>query len=159
MRYPVRTSTSKRRLATAGVCGLLLLMFLALPCPAVELAPIAWHSDVAQAWQKSQVQQRPLIVYVTRDNCVFCEKMKHETWRDARVAQAVSEGFVPLFVDGTQPSALTKELAVSAYPATFVISPQAVVLERINGYVPPERLAARLSSMRSAAGARVAGRP
>lgn len=130
-----------------------------IPCSAAEIAPIAWHSDVARAWQQSQLEQRPLVIYVTHQNCVFCEKMKQETWRDARVAHAVREGFVPLFIDATTPSMLTKELAVNAYPATFVISPQAVVLERINGYVPPERLAARLASMRSAAPQRVAGRP
>lgn len=147
-----------RRILVACVCGVCVLAVSAR-CRAAEVYPIAWHSDVAQAWQQAQLEQRPLVVYVTHDHCVFCEKMQQQTWRDDRVARAIREGFVPLAVDGSQPSALTKELAVTAYPATFVISPQAVVLERINGYVPPEKLAARLFGMRKANAPQVAGRP
>ncbi len=118
-------------------------------------SPIAWHTDPAQAWQASVAQQRPLLVFVTREKCAFCVKMNRSTWRDSRVAMAIRAGYVPLFVDATTPTPLAKELAVTAYPTTFVISPQAVVLERITGYVAPEALAQRLS--RPAATAAAAG--
>ena len=159
MRCYVQNSTSRLLAARCVLAAFALATCLAAPCSAADVAAIAWHNDVTQAWQQAQRAQRPLVVYVTHENCVFCEKMKQQTWRDARVARAVRDGFVPLFVDATHPSLLTKELAVNAYPATFVISPQAVVLDRINGFVPPERLAARLATVRQPPAAQVAGRP
>ena len=75
--------------------------------------------------------------------------MKRGTWSDARIARAIRQGYVPLALDGTHSSALLKELNVAAYPTTFVISPKAIVLERINGYVAPEALAARLTTLES----------
>ena len=133
--------------------------FVPAVCQATELDKVAWHTDVNAAWQSSQSQQRPMLVYVTRDHCVFCVKMKQQTWTDDRVALAIRDGYVPLFVDGTVPSPLMKDLAVSGYPTTFVISPQAVILERFNGYVAPEALATRLILLRSQPPPRVAQSP
>jgi uncharacterized protein YyaL (SSP411 family) len=136
-----------------------LVAYVSAASLAGELDKVAWHTDVGEAWQKSQVQQRPMLVYVTHRNCVFCVKMKQKTWTDDRVARAIREGYVPLTVDGTVPSPLMKDLAVSGYPTTFVISPQAVILERFTGYVAPEALATRLALLRSQSPPRVAQSP
>jgi protein disulfide-isomerase len=112
---------------------------------AAEPGGPAWHTDVGTAWRAAQNERRPLLVFVTRDNCFFCVKMKRGTLVDPRVAAAIHAGYVPLMVDATQPSPLTKELAVSAFPTTFVISPDAIVLDRIDGYVAPDALSTRLA--------------
>ncbi len=151
----IRTLSDLRLLPVA--CALMACVSAA--CQASELEKVAWHTDVGEAWQTSQVQQRPLLVYVTHSNCVFCVKMKVHTWTDDRVTNAIREGYVPLAVDGTVPSPLMKDLAVSGYPTTFVISPQAVILERFNGYVAPEALAERLARLRSPPPPRVAQSP
>jgi hypothetical protein len=71
--------------------------------------------------------------------------MKETTFAHPVVAGGISRSFVPLVVDGTVPTPLVNELRVSAYPATFIISPQAVILARIDGYVDPATLAGRLN--------------
>jgi hypothetical protein len=50
-------------------------------------------------------------------------------------------------LDGNGTAQLLKDLRVTAYPSTFVISPQAVILDRIDGYLPPEALSQRLNSL------------
>jgi hypothetical protein len=74
--------------------------------------------------------------------------MKEGTYNDVAVAGAINQSFVPLILNGGTKSQLLRDLRVSAYPSTFVISPQAVILDRIDGYVPPEKLASRLNSLR-----------
>src|SRR5690606_12830170 len=91
---------------------------------------------------------RPLLVFVTRDQCYYCTKMKDGTYASPVVAESVRAAFVPLMLDGAQQSPLLRELNVTGYPSTFVISPQAVVLDRIDGYVTPEVLASRRKALR-----------
>lgn len=109
---------------------------------------VAWQKDIAQAWQSSQQNGRLLLVFVTRDQCYYCTKMKDGTYASPLVMQSVASAYVPLMLDGAEQSPLLKELNVKGYPSTFVISPQAVVLDRIDGYVTPEVLATRLKALR-----------
>lgn len=109
---------------------------------------VAWHEDIAKAWEASQQNGRPLLVFVTRDQCYYCDKMKAGTLVSPVVVASLNAAFVPLILDGRRQSPLLKELNVKGYPSTFVISPQAVVLDRIDGYVTPEVLATRLKAIR-----------
>jgi protein disulfide-isomerase len=127
-------------------------MMLAARAPAGDATQVSWHSDVDTAWKATREQGRPLLVFVTRDECFYCTQMKEKTYNHALVAAAIHGSFVPLVLDGRGSSQLLKELRVAAYPCTFVISPQAVILDRIDGYVAPEAFANRLHSARPAVG-------
>jgi thioredoxin-related protein len=109
---------------------------------------VTWHNDVQRAWKESQQYGRPLLVFVTRERCFHCDRMKERTFCDRAVAGAINASFVPLVLRGDGDSPLLRDLRVTAYPSTFVISPRAVILDRIDGYVAPEILASRLNSLR-----------
>lgn len=112
-----------------------------------ELPVVAWRTEVASAWTETCQNGRPLLVFVTCPNCKFCDKMKQGTFARPDMAETINRAFVPLAVDGGSDAPLVKELNVKYYPATFIISPKAVILARIDGYVSPEQLAARLTSL------------
>jgi thioredoxin-related protein len=117
------------------------------PLKAAETSNVRWFNDVSEAWRVSQSQGRPLLVFVTRADCVPCARMKVGTYTDRTVATTINDRFVAVTIDAARPSPLLKDLAVNAYPATFVISPQAVILQRIDGYVPPDQMSARLAKI------------
>ncbi len=131
-----------------GVMALILFAASASCHDALSAEPskVAWHTDIQSAWKAAQQQGRPLLVFVTRYNCFYCTQMKLRTYENLQIAGAINRSFVPLVIDGSVDSPLVRELKVQAFPATFVISPQAVILDRIDGYVPPEVLARRLSA-------------
>ena len=112
---------------------------------AAEPPQVRWLSDVAEAWRTSQSQGRPMLVFVTQSGCLPCAKMKVNTYADPTVAARINERFVALVIHADQPSVLLKDLAVKAYPTTFVISPEAVILERIDGFMTPDKLSAKLA--------------
>jgi thioredoxin-related protein len=120
----------------------------ASPLAAEGAREVAWQKDIAQAWQATQENGRPLLVFVTRDHCHYCTKMKDGTYASPAVARSVQAEFVPLMLDGADQTPLLRELNVRGYPSTFVISAQAVVLDRIDGYVTPEVLTNRLMALR-----------
>jgi thioredoxin-related protein len=118
------------------------------PLAAEGAQEVAWQKDIAEAWQATQQDGRLLLVFVTREHCYYCTKMKDGTYTSPAVARSVEAAFVPLMLDGAEQTPLLRELNVRGYPSTFVISPQAVVLDRIDGYVTPEVLANRLMALR-----------
>lgn len=128
----------------------LILLVLAGRAIGGDVAKVAWHNDVEIAWKETQQRGRPLLVFVTRDQCYYCVQMKDQTYSDSTVAGTIRSSFVPLVLDGAGNSQLLKDLRVTAYPSTFVISPQAVILDRIDGYLAPEAFSKRLSSWRPA---------
>jgi thioredoxin-related protein len=146
-------ATNRSRIIWRSAAALLaLLTILTAPqARAAEKSAIAWHSDVETAWKTTQEQGRPLLVFVTAKQCAYCVKMKQATYADPNVAAAVNRSFVPLVLDGGSNLPLLKELGVTAYPATFIISGDAVVLDRVNGFVPPETLVKRLAAIQSTA--------
>ena len=122
-----------------------------MPLAAAEQAPVAWHRDVKSAWQSTQQQGRPLLVFVTSSHCLYCTKMKQATYSNPAVAATINRSFVPLVLDGETPSPLLKDLAVKAFPATFIISRDAIILDRMDGYVAPDKLMARLAAIQALA--------
>ncbi len=124
----------------------LLLLAVAKPAAAAEQRKIAWHTDVETAWKQTQQDRRPLLVVVTREQCGPCRKLKQGAEGDPVLAATINSGYVPLELNGASDLPLVKELKVTSYPTIFVISPQAVVLERITGYVDPKQFAQRLAS-------------
>jgi hypothetical protein len=115
----------------------------------VAVKPVAWRESVDDAWKESQQAGRPMLVFVTRERCFYCDKMKQSTYVAQPVVASLNADFVPLLLDGGRDSPLLRDLRVSAFPSTFVISPQAVILDRIDGYVSPETLATRLAALRA----------
>jgi uncharacterized protein YyaL (SSP411 family) len=105
---------------------------------------IAWESDVDAAWRAAVAQQRPVLLFVTRANCRYCVEMKQKTFRDPDVAECIGQGFVPVAVDAARIEELVKHLGLAAYPTTLIISPQAQVIDRMQGFLPAERLLPRL---------------
>jgi hypothetical protein len=131
----------------------MLLVVLCLPVAAAEPRPVAWHTNVETAWSTACEQGRPLLLFVTREDCAFCTQMKDDTYSHPGIANLVNQSFVPLVLDGRAGLPLLKELNVNLYPCTFVISPQAVVLMRVEGYLSPRDFGRRLATARPPAGA------
>jgi hypothetical protein len=130
----------------AAWCGLFaVLAILGEPARAEE---IAWLHDTEMAWRQTVSQGRPLLLFVTRAHCKYCSQMKTVTFADEQVRELVSEGFVPLAVDPTSDAELIKELKISAYPTTIVISPDEGLLDQFKGYLPPAEFARRLNRHR-----------
>ena len=55
-----------------------------------------WTTDHREAWRSAQADQRPMLLYISSDNCVYCKKMVHDTLTDKAVAQQIQQQFVQL---------------------------------------------------------------
>lgn len=115
----------------------------AAPRPAVQAQPpvLFRHANIDQAWKASQASGRPMFLYVTSDNCLYCKKMLQETLAHPQITAGVSAFSEPAAFNASRAPELAQKLGVRAYPTTLVISPQNKLLGRIEGFVPPQELA------------------
>ena len=116
------------------------------PDSIAEPSQIVWMADVTKAWEISQQWKQPLLLFISSENCLYCDKMKEETYGDVKVAADINESFVAASIMGKDWQVLVKKLSVKHYPATVIISPHNKVLDRIEGFVAPTELRTRLAT-------------
>lgn len=89
---------------------------------------IEWRHDLEPALTEAQSQQRPVLLVFGATWCPPCKKMKREVWPDAKVAEAVAAGFVPVYVDidDRAQSKVTAQYRVSSIPAVLVLNSNGV---------------------------------
>ncbi|QDU90066.1 Thiol:disulfide interchange protein DsbD [Pirellulimonas nuda] len=107
-------------------------------------APLFRHASIDAAWSATQQSGRPMLVYVTSDNCFYCKKMQIETLAQPQIARGVAAMTEPAIVNASQSPEMTKLLRVRAFPTTLVISSENRVIGKIEGFVEPTEFAERV---------------
>jgi thioredoxin-related protein len=108
------------------------------------------HPSYLSAWKSSKVTGRPMLVYCTMDGCHYCRKMEEESYTQPVVTGRLASEYEPVAVMRARRPDLIKKLRVRIFPTTFVVAPGGKILDRIEGFIPPEQLAARLAPKRTA---------
>ncbi len=105
-----------------------------------------WKTDANQAWQSAQQDQRPMLLFITMQNCVYCRKMEQNTFTNQQVVAGIQQSFIPVTVAADRNEALVRKLRVATYPTTVIISPNGGVLDYMVGYVGPDEFTRRLDA-------------
>lgn len=99
-----------------------------------------WNRDVRDAWRSAVKANRPLLVFITMDDCIYCRRMKKTTLADQRVVDSLRAQFVPVSLNVKDAPDFVKLLMVKTFPATVVIQPNGDVIRSISGYKGPKQL-------------------
>ncbi len=128
----------------------LLTLSAAVPAAAENNAAntIAW-SEITEAWNVVQQEQRPMLLYVTMDGCTYCDLMKKKTYTDPNVISEINTYFVAASANRTQRPDLVKKLGVRTFPTTIVISPKREVLGVMTGFVSSAEFQSKLTAIRA----------
>jgi thiol:disulfide interchange protein len=110
----------------------------ARPASAVSRS-VSWADFAGGAEQARQAGKPVLATFVT-SWCPYCSKMRHETWRDPRVAERLAD-VVPVRIDAEDPAQAGPELAeryrIEGYPVQMLLDPDGTILARADGYQTP----------------------
>lgn len=93
------------------------------------------HKNVDQAWAATQASGRPMFIYVSSDNCRFCEKMLKETLSSPPIGKGLTDFTEPATFNASEHPELAQSLGVRAYPTTLIISADRKLLHKIEGFV------------------------
>lgn len=108
---------------------------------------VNWETDVESALRKANQTQQLVLMKFTADWCVYCKKMEHETFTRPIVTATVNKNFVPVLVDADKHADLVKHMQIKRLPAMLIVSPQMVILKRINGYRTEDKLLPELNQV------------
>ena len=137
-------STPIKRWPSGWTIALLVLVFAAFQSSSLkELyysvagvkfpeSTIGWRHDLNTALTEAQAQQRPVLLVFGATWCPPCKKMKREVWPNAKVAETVAAGFVPVYVDvdDEAQSKVTANYRVSSIPAVLVLDSNGAVIHQ-----------------------------
>jgi len=111
-----------------------------------------FHTSWDAARQAAKAVGKPVYLHFTTTWCSWCRRIETETYTSKAGSAALAE-FVPATLDctdaesapGRENRELLKRFGGTGFPYLVMVTPEGVVLNTINGYVPPEQFAADLT--------------
>lgn len=108
-------------------------------------APLIWHEDFNAGWATAKETGRPMLIFITMEECKFCDAMKENTLCNRTIAEKLSQRFVSIRLNRRKDSEVLSRIVLKTYPTTLVALPQGKVVGHREGYQPPAELAALLA--------------
>lgn len=112
---------------------------------ALARAGVFRQPSVETAWKSASQAHRPLIVLFTADRCPHCDRMVVETFADPRVRTLVVPRAETALAHDQTDRELIAKLRVRAFPTTLVVSDQGMIVDVVEGYLPPEEFVGRVA--------------
>ncbi len=111
----------------------------ALPAPAggtrVARGRLRFIEAFDRGYVEARRQNKPLLLFFTAEWCHYCHQMADEALTDDQVV-SLSERFVCVLVDADAARDVCRQFHVARFPTIQFVSPQGVVLNRLEGKVP-----------------------
>jgi uncharacterized protein YyaL (SSP411 family) len=99
---------------------------------------VKWQTDLHAAHRVSVANDRPMLLVFGADWCGYCKKLEQKTLGRSPVAEFVNAAFVPVHIDFDRDPRIAEVLEIKSLPCTVVLSPEADLLGRLDGYVEHE---------------------
>jgi thioredoxin-related protein len=122
-----RRSLSLSALAVL-VCGL--GVFAADPPP----GGIKWQTDLHAAHRLSRQTNKPMLFVFGADWCTWCKKLEKTTLTDRDLVAYINANFIPIHIDADRDPRVVQILEAEGLPCAVVLSPNADLLGRIEGF-------------------------
>lgn len=110
-------------------------IFLLLLNGSVFAAETPWHDWSAQVLLQAQQENKLILLDLTADWCVFCQKMKRTTYRDSAVMDAINRHFIAVRADEARYPDLVKRFPHVGRPGIIFLDSQGNELLSKTGYL------------------------
>ncbi len=131
----------------AALAALMAAPTAAVPVLAAGEPAIAWFpGDVDAAFSRARFEHKPLFLYWGASWCPPCNQVKATLFKRLDFIERSSQ-FIPVYLDGDQPSAqkLGDRFRVRGYPTMILFSPDGSEITRLPGEIDPQQYLQALS--------------
>lgn len=131
------------------VFGAVLLAVCATSLEAAEPATgpgVAWSSNLKAAHGVAVRDNKPLLLVFGAEWCHFCTKLEQESLAHPTLARYINDTYVPVHLDYDKDERAREILKVERLPCTVLVTKDAEILDRFEGYLPPAELYRKLSA-------------
>ncbi|WP_146522046.1 thioredoxin family protein [Stieleria varia] len=97
---------------------------------------VQWHDNLEAGWRQARQLKRPMVIFITSRQCIYCDAMKRDTWCDQSVTQQLRDGYVAIRLTPEHNAETLSRIKVPAYPTTLIGLPEGKVVAHRIGYQP-----------------------
>jgi thioredoxin-related protein len=96
---------------------------------------------------RAQAEKKPVMIDFFTDWCRWCDTLDANTYSDPRVSGMVQEKVIPFKIDAEKGEGieLARKYGVKAYPTVLLIKTDGEEIDRLLGYMPPDKFLQTLS--------------
>jgi len=118
---------------------------------------IAWITDLRQARDVAEREQRLVLLHFWSPDCAPCMRLDRYVFNQPELIRAISTGYVPVKIDARQHPNLAQHYNIQAVPTDVVVTPEGREIHRATSPQDTNQYIAMLDGVR--ANASVSSRP
>jgi thioredoxin-related protein len=103
-----------------------------------------WLTSLDQAKEEAVKSHKPILLQFEMDGCGGCKKLNSTTYKDQKVADEISEWFIPLKLDLIKDREVRKSLGAYWTPSIYFLDQNGNSFYHFNGYLPADEFRAML---------------
>jgi uncharacterized protein YyaL (SSP411 family) len=111
-----------------------------------SIKKVKWQKNLKAAQKLAVQQDKPIMIVFGASWCTFCHKLEKETLTDKKTVTMIEQEFIPVHLDFDRDAKIAKILEVERLPCTVILSPDADLLVRSEGFAEPREYQATLIS-------------
>ncbi len=115
-------------------------------------SPLAWQPDLKSAHVIASRENKPMLLVFGAEWCGWCKKLEKTTLENPQMANYINETFVPVHIDVDDHKKIAEILEVESLPCTIVLSPEADLLGRFEGFAKPGPMYKKLAAAKALQG-------
>lgn len=117
-----------------------------IPLPGSSGTKVKWQKSLKSAQRMAIQQDKPIMIVFGATWCTYCHKLERETLGDRRMAAYVDREFIPVLLDYNKDSKVAEILEVERLPCTIILTPEADLLLKLEGFREPKDYQASLAT-------------
>ncbi len=107
---------------------------------------ITWQKSLKDAHKVALQQNKPIMLVFGAEWCGFCKKLEKTTLTNPQLAKYINSTFISVHIDVDEQEKVAKILDVKSLPCTIILSPEADLLGRFEGFMQPAPMYQKLVS-------------
>ncbi|MCA9055910.1 MAG: thioredoxin family protein [Planctomycetaceae bacterium] len=105
---------------------------------------VHWQKDLKSAHRVAIAEGKPILVVFGAEWCTYCHKLEKNVINQPETAAYINQNFVAVHLDADREKKIVGILEVDSLPCTVVLSPNADLLGRYEGYAETKKYTANL---------------
>lgn len=107
---------------------------------------VKWQKSLKTAQKLAIQQNKPIMIVFGASWCTYCHKLERETLAEKRTAAMIDREFIPVHLDFNKEEKVAKILEVERLPCVVILTPDADLLMKYEGFAEPKEFQATMSA-------------
>lgn len=111
-----------------------------------QKSAVVWQPNLQAAHKAALKADKPILLVFGADWCTYCKKLESQTLGNAQLAKYINTNFIPVHIDVDEEPKVSEILEVKSLPCTVVLTPNADLIGRYEGYCQPNQFYQKLTA-------------